>query len=141
MTPAWYCKYLGGDYYIGVSSAFNDHYDPHVSGSGSAGGSTGVYTLGVRLLAAVPLQPDLAGSSFITAFTMAGAGDRVPVRFAVQNRGGADPGNFQVQVLLGHSNVFDASAQVLATLTRADLKPGSMAGISRPLASLSYFPQ
>lgn len=116
---------LGGDYYIGVSSAPNDHYDPHLSGSGSVGESTGVYTLGVRLLPAAPLVPDLTGSSFETGVAMAGAGDRVPVSFAMQNRGGADPGNFQVQVLLGHSNVFDSSAKVLATLTRADLDQGA----------------
>ena len=47
---------------------------------------------------------------------MAAAGDAIPVNFTVENRGGADPGNFQVQVLLANSNVFDSSSHVLATL-------------------------
>ena len=51
-------------------------------------------------------MPDLAGSSFRTGLDMAEAGESVPVSFTVQNRGGADPGNFQVQVLLSPSNLF-----------------------------------
>ena len=66
-------------------------------------------------------MPDLTGSSFRTGVDMAAAGDTVPVNFTVQNRGGADPGNFQVQVLLADSNLFDSSSQVLATFTRAEL--------------------
>ena len=66
-------------------------------------------------------MPDLTGSSFRTGVDMAAAGDTIPVNFTVQNRGGADPGNFQVQVLLADSNLFDSSSQVLATFTRAEL--------------------
>ena len=62
-------------------------------------------------------MPDLTGSSFRTGVDMAAAGDTIPVNFTVQNRGGADPGNFQVQVLLADSNVFNGSSQVLATFT------------------------
>jgi hypothetical protein len=51
-----------GDYYVGVSSGGNDNYDPNVAASGSPGGTTGAYTLGVRLLPGAPLQPDLTGS-------------------------------------------------------------------------------
>jgi hypothetical protein len=54
---------------------------------------------------------------------MAAPGDAVPIAFAVQDRGGADPGQFQVQVLLGGSNLFDASSQVLATFARGNLVP------------------
>ncbi len=50
---------------------------------------------------------------------MAAAGESIPVSFTVQNRGGADPGNFQVQVLLAANNLFDSSSQVLATFTRS----------------------
>jgi hypothetical protein len=110
-----------GTYYIGVSSAPNDNYTFNVSGSGTAGGTTGLYTLGVRRILAAPLLPDLTGSSFRTGADMAAAGDSVPVNFTVENRGGADPGNFQVQVLLASNNLFDSSAQVLATLQRNDL--------------------
>ena len=66
-------------------------------------------------------MPDLTGSSFRTGVDMAAAGDTIPVNFTVQNRGGADPGNFQVQVLLADSNLFDSSSQVLATFTRSQL--------------------
>ena len=110
-----------GIYYIGVSSGPNDNYNPNIAGSGTPGDTTGLYTLGVRLLTATPLQPDLTGSSFRTGADMAAAGDQVPVNFTVQNRGGADPGNFQVQVLLAANNRFDSSAQVLATLPRTAL--------------------
>ena len=66
-------------------------------------------------------MPDLTGSSFRTGLDMAAPGESVPVNFTVQNRGGADPGNFQVQVLLAPNNLFDGSAQVLATFTRSQL--------------------
>ena len=109
-----------GTYYIGVSSAPNNNYNPLVAGSGTAGGSTGLYTLDVRQTSG-PLMPDLTGSSFRTGLDMAAAGETVPVSFTVQNRGGADPGNFQVQVLLAANNLFDSSAQVLATFTQVEL--------------------
>src|SRR5262245_48718930 len=111
-----------GTYFIGVSAAPNDDYDPLVAGSGTPGGSTGLYTLGVRL-AAAPLLPDLTGSSFRTARDMAAPGDTIPVNLTVENRGGADPGDFRVQVLVAPTNLFDSSARVLATLTRAELVP------------------
>ena len=74
-------------------------------------------------------MPDLTGSSFRTGVDMAAAGDTIPVSFTVQNRGGADPGNFQVQVLLAENNLFDSSAQVLATFTRASWSPTRRAGL------------
>ena len=116
---------VGGDYYLGVSSAPDDNYSPLSVGSGTAGGTTGVYTLGVRLIPKTPLVPDLTGSSFRTGADMAAAGDQVPVSFTVQNRGGADPGNFQIQVLLAQSNSFDSSSQVLTTFTRSELVAGT----------------
>ncbi len=90
-----------GTYFIGVSSAPNNNYNPAVTDSGVPGGTTGLYTLDVTRSTTTPLMPDLTGSSFRTGVDMAAAGDTVPVNFTVQNRGGADPGNFQVQVLLG----------------------------------------
>ena len=97
-----------GTYYIGVSSAPNDNYNPTVMYSGVPGATTGLYTLNVTLTTSAPLMPDLTGSSFRTGVDMAAAGDTIPVSFTVQNRGGADPGNFQVQVLLSDSNLFPA---------------------------------
>jgi hypothetical protein len=114
-----------GDYYIGVSSDPNDNYDPAVAGSGTPGGTTGLYTLGVRLLTTTLLMPDMVGSSYRPGADMAAAGDSVPVTFTVENRGGADPGNFQVQVLLGDSSVFRSSAQVLASFQRSQLIGGA----------------
>jgi len=110
-----------GIYYVGVSSAPNNNYNPTIEDSGVPGDTTGLYTLDVNLTTSAPLLPDLTGSSFRTGLDMAAAGDTVPVNFTVQNRGGADPGNFQVQVLLGDSNIFTSSSQVLATFPRADL--------------------
>jgi hypothetical protein len=114
-----------GTYFIGVSSAPNNNYNPLVAGSGTPGGTTGLYTLNVRESSG-PLMPDLAGSSFRTGLDMAAAGESIPVSFSVQNRGGADPGNFQVQVLLAPNNRFDSSSQVLATLSWNQLVTGAV---------------
>jgi FG-GAP-like repeat/Bacterial pre-peptidase C-terminal domain len=110
-----------GTYYVGVSSAPNDDYNPTVMYSGVPGVTTGLYTLSVTLTMSAPLMPDLTGSSFRTGVDMAAAGDTIPVNFTVQDRGGADPGNFQVQLLLSESNIFPGSSQVLATFTRGEL--------------------
>ena len=110
-----------GTYYIGVSSAPNDDYDPTVADSGIPGGSTGLYTLDVTESTSTLLLPDMTGSSFRTGLDMASPGDSVPVSFTVQNRGGVDPGNFRVQVLLGENTMFGDSSPVLATFTRSEL--------------------
>ena len=110
-----------GDYLVGVSSAPNNAYDPTVGDSGTAGGTTGLYQLDLRRTPAAPLQPDLTGSSFRLSADAAEPGDRVPLTFAVENRGAADPGHFQVEILLATNDRFDSSAQLLQTLKRADL--------------------
>src|SRR6516165_3926434 len=93
-----------GIYYVGVSSAPNNNYNPTVVADGVPGDTTGLYTLDVRLTTAAPLLPDLTGSSFRTGVDMAAAGDTIPITFTVQNRGGADPGSFHVQELLAVSD-------------------------------------
>src|SRR6516225_876923 len=55
-----------GVYYVGVSIAPNDDYNPAVVGSGIPGDTSGLYTLDVRLTTTMPLMPDLTGSSFRT---------------------------------------------------------------------------
>src|SRR5271165_4052311 len=55
-----------GTYYIGVSSAPNDDYNPTVTYSGVPGATTGLYTLRVTVTTSAPLLPDLTGSSFRT---------------------------------------------------------------------------
>ena len=123
-----------GDYFIGVSSAPNNLYDPTVAGSGNAGATTGLYTLDVHLAVGALRMPDLTGSSFRLGADMAVAGDAIPLDFTVENRGGADPGNFQVQVLLANNNLFDGAVQMLAILQRADLPADAMGrGFSSPL--------
>ncbi len=114
-----------GLYYLGVSSAPDNNYNPAVSSTGVPGATTGLYTLDVDLTRGAPLLPDLTGSSFRTGVDMGAAGDTIPVNFTVENRGAADPGNFRVQVVLGGSNLFNSSSDVLATFTRAELVAGA----------------
>jgi FG-GAP-like repeat/Bacterial pre-peptidase C-terminal domain len=110
-----------GVYYIGVSSAPDNNYNPRVPGTGAPGLTTGRYDLTAQITNFTPLLPDMAGSSFRTGADMAAAGDAIPIDFTVQNRGGANPGRFSVQLLLSQSNSFDRSSRVLATLARSDL--------------------
>jgi len=110
-----------GTYYVGVSSAPNDDYNPTLPAGGVPGDTTGLCTLDVKLTTSSTLLPDLTGSSFRTGVDMAAAGDTIPVNFTIQNRGGGDPGNFQVQMLLSGSNIFPSTSLVLATFTRAEL--------------------
>ncbi|MFO0953945.1 MAG: pre-peptidase C-terminal domain-containing protein [Isosphaeraceae bacterium] len=131
-----------GTYYIGVSSAPNNNYNPAGPGSGTKGGTTGLYELDVRLAHAAPLLPDVTGSSFRTGADTAAPGDTIPVNFTVENRGGADPGPFQVEVLLSRSNRFDASSQVLATFPRAALVPAANGrGFSSPAGFAVTLPE
>jgi hypothetical protein len=114
-----------GTYYVGVSSAPNDNYNPNVAASGSTGGTTGAYNLNLRLTPDAPLSPDLAGASFRLGDTAAAWGQTVPVSFQVENRGGADAGAFDVQVLLSGSNLFaPASSVVLKTISLPGLAAG-----------------
>ncbi len=110
-----------GTYFIGLSSAPNDDYDPTVADSGTPGGTTGLYTLAVTDSTSTLLLPDVTGSSFRTGLDMTSPGESVPVSFTVQNRGGVDPGNFRVQVLLGDNTLFGDTSPVLATFTRSEL--------------------
>jgi hypothetical protein len=114
-----------GIYYVSVSSAPNDNYNPNVANSGSAGGTTGIYNLNLRLTPDAPLLPDLTGASFRLGDTTVAWGQTVPVNFQVENRGGADAGAFDVQVLLSSSNLFEpASSVVLQTVTLPKLAAG-----------------
>jgi uncharacterized repeat protein (TIGR01451 family) len=101
---------MSGDYFVGVSSAPNDNYDPNVADSGSTGGTTGLYTLNLRR---TPLPPgaqalaDLTGSSFRLDQPTAAYGETVSGAFTVENRGGADSTGFTVQVVLSSGTRFD----------------------------------
>jgi hypothetical protein len=115
-----------GDYYVGVSSAANDAYDPNTANSGHGGSTTGRYTLDLRrTVVGAPLQADLAGSSFRLGTDAAAWGQTVPVTFTVENRGGADAAGFRVQVRLSANNRFsNNSFLVLATFSLANLPAG-----------------
>ena len=76
-----------GDYFIGVSSAPNDNYNPQVAGSGTTGGTIGLYTLNLRDTPDATPQENLAGSSFRLGTDAAAWGDTVHVAFTVENRG------------------------------------------------------
>ena len=104
-----------GDYYLGVSSAGDDAYDPNKAGSGHGGATTGLYTLDLRRDAQTPLLADLAGSSFRLGTPTAAWGETVPVNFTVENRGGAAAGEFRVQVLLSTNQPFGDSSEILET--------------------------
>ena len=44
-------------YYVGVSSAPDDNYDPTLAGSGKAGTASGLYSLDLRLTPGAPFRP------------------------------------------------------------------------------------
>src|SRR5699024_7852097 len=98
-----------GVYVLGASSAPDDNSDPAVPDSGSAGGTTGLYTLDLQLTPGAQPEPGLAGSSFRLGANTVAWGEAVPVTFRVENRGGAAAGPFTVQLLLaGGPNIASA---------------------------------
>ncbi len=113
-----------GDYYLGVSSAPNDAYDPTLPRSGGAGAGGGLYELSVRLTAGAAQLPDLTGGSFRLGADAAAYGEAVPVMLTVENRGGADAGAFDVQVVLSPDDRFGPASQVLRTFTLPGLRSG-----------------
>ncbi len=113
-----------GDYYVGVSGAPNDDYDPAALDSGTPGGTTGLYTLTLRDTAGAPLMADLAGASFRLGTDTASWGDTLTAAFRVENRGGAGAGAFAVQVLLSPDNRFGPSAVVLTSFAVPALAAG-----------------
>jgi hypothetical protein len=120
-----------GSYFVGVSSAPNDGYNPNVADSGSAGGTTGLYTLNLRVTPGTALQPDVTGSSFRLDQPTAAWGDTISGSFRIENRGGLDAPGFSVQVILSSSNRFDGSVPsqpltiTLKSGVPADLGPGA----------------
>jgi hypothetical protein len=102
-----------GNYFVGVSSAGNDAYNPGVVDSGSAGTTTGLYVLNLELTPGAPLLADLAGASFRLGTDTAAWGEAVPLSFSVENRGGAAAGPFDVQVLVSASNTFNPSSSLV----------------------------
>ncbi len=103
-----------GDYFIGVSSAGDDAYNPNVTASGHGGTTTGIYSLAARLTPQATLQEDLTGSSFRLGTDTAVWGGKVPLTFTVENRGGtAAGGTARVQLVLSDSNIFDPAAHTI----------------------------
>ena len=136
-----------GDYYVGVSSAPNDNYDPQTADSGTPGATTGLYTLNLRdapMPAGASPKEDLTGSSFRLGAETAAWGDTLPMTFTVENRGGATAdASAEVRLLLSSSITFASSAPVYAfpqTFSLAGLGPGqafhSPAGFTVTLPAL-----
>ena len=98
-----------GYYFIGVSSAPNDSYDPHIAGSGTGGGTTGLYTLNLQDTPGAALQADLTGSSFRLGSGTAAWGESISGTFTIQNRGGADSAGFTVQLVLSSGTGFNSA--------------------------------
>jgi hypothetical protein len=116
-----------GTYYVGVSAAGDTRYDPRVARSGQ-GTSTGMFDLHLsKAPTALPLQPDLVGASFQIVQSAAVWGDTVTVRYAIENRGGADAGPFDVELRLSADNRIndDAGDPLLATVHVAGLAAGT----------------
>jgi hypothetical protein len=113
-----------GDYFLGVSAAGDDAYDPATAATGHGGRTTGLFALDLRRTPAAPLTADLAGSAFRLATATAAYGDTVAATFAVDNRGGADAGAFVVQVVLSPNNRFGPQSLVLTTFSLAGLGAG-----------------
>src|SRR5262249_30602782 len=76
---------IAGTYYIGVSSAPNDSYDPSIANGGVPGDTIGLYKLDVTESTSTLILPDMTGSVFRTGVDMAAPGDVVPVNFTVEN--------------------------------------------------------
>jgi hypothetical protein len=113
-----------GDYLVGVSSAGDDAYDPSLTTSGQGGVTTGLYALDLQRKPAVPLTPELAGSSFRLQADTAAYGDTVTGTFTVDNRGGAAASAFAVQVVLSPDNLFGPYFLVLTTFALPGLRAG-----------------
>jgi hypothetical protein len=121
-----------GTYYIGVSAQGNDTYDPATPSGGQNGSSHGLFSLDVTLTPRAPLRADLAGASFrLTSDTAVIAGGSVAGTFAIDNRGGAAAGTFDVQVVASTNNSFDtANTKVLTTFTVSNLGAGQEQSVS-----------
>ena len=114
-----------GEYLVGVSSAGDDAYDPTAPESGQGGTTTGQYAVDLRRTVGTALTADQAGGSVRLATTTAVYGDTISGTFTVDNRGGADAGAFDVQVVLSsNSQIAQGSSLVLATIPLPGLGAG-----------------
>jgi hypothetical protein len=113
-----------GTYYVGVSSAGDDHYDPTVA-LGDQGSSLGLYRLQLSV-AGTPLLPDVVGASFQVVGGQAEWGDTVTVHYTLENRGGAaTPGEFDVGLVLAADNRIATDGELLERFPVAGLAAGA----------------
>jgi hypothetical protein len=132
-----------GTYYVGVSSQGDTAYDPAVPGSGIGGLTTGLYTLHLALTPGAPLLPDVQGESFRlgqTTATWSGTNpSSVTCSFTVGNRGGANAGPFDVQLVASGDTSF-ASPVMLQTLHEAGLQAGQFLSVNNLAVPLPILP-
>ena len=106
----------GGVYFVGVSSAGNDAYDPNTGAGTKAGTTTGLYALDVRRTAETTQLADLTGGSFrLTSGDTAvwGASDPLSGSFTVENRGGATASSVNVELAVSNNPSFSGSSVLL----------------------------
>jgi hypothetical protein len=113
-----------GTYYLGISAAGNDAYDPNAANNGHGSRTTGLFTLDLRRTPGAPLLADLAGSSFRLATDTATYGDTLSGTFTVENHGGAGASAFAVQVVLSPNSLFGPQSFVLTTFSLPSLRAG-----------------
>lgn len=112
------------DYFLAISSAGNNAFDPNVQGSG-VGFSTGLYTLNLTRDNAA-LQADLVGASFEIVETTAADGDAITINYVIQNRGGASTGTgFDVTFRLSDDSLFDGGEVLLSIEAVGPLAAGA----------------
>jgi hypothetical protein len=123
---------VSGTYYLGISSAGDDQYNPN-TGIGASGTTSGNYTLNLDLHSAqqtTPLSPNVVGEEFRLASPTATWGGTVTLNALLGNQGGSDPKRyegFSVNVLLSPDSSFSSSAvQTLTTIKESGgLPPGT----------------
>lgn len=122
-----------GVYFVGVSSAGDDAYDPTAANSGQNGSATGLYTLNLLRTLGVSPQPELTVASFHLGTNTASWGDPVVATFTVQNRGGAAAGPFSLVVQLSDTNRFNDAQTLLVPVNTSLSFDGLDAGGQRTL--------
>ncbi len=115
-----------GTYYVGVSAAGNDSYDPRVAQSG-AGLTQGPFELDLS----VTHRPDLVGTAFHIGGGPVRWGDTVTINYTIANHGGADVTTpFQTALLLATNSRFNGTGADLALppqITISSLAAGTAA--------------
>jgi hypothetical protein len=127
-----------GTYYIGVSSAGNDTYNPN-SGLGAPGSSSGTYALNVSLMQNGELGTNVEGQEFRVDTPTATWGGTVAISGLIGNEGGFTAAAPIVNLLLSSDSSFSSSV-VLQSFAESSLAPGASTALNIPPFSLPAVP-